>query len=335
MDDKAGVVGILEAIERMLARDVTPKRTVIIALGHDEEVAGKRGAVPMVERLAQRGVRAAFALDEGGAIASGLVPKLGSPVALIGVTEKGYATVNFTVEAKGGHSGQPPPTTSVGILSAAITKLEARPMPPRLDGAMREMVAWLAPEMPFGPRAALTNLWLAEPLVLEVFAHAPATNASIRTTMAATMFHAGVKDNVIPASAKATVNFRILPGDSSAGVLAHVRDVVADDKVRIEIEQSSVAEPSPVSRTTAEGFVAIARTVREVFPGTLVAPSLTLGATDGRHYTRIADDVYRFLPMPVSPTDLARVHGTNERIGVAALGDAVRFYERLLETTTQ
>ena len=94
--------------------------------------------------------------------------------------------------------------------------------------------AWAAPEMSFGQRMVLGNTWLTWPLVSRVFAKSAALDASIRTTTAVTVFRSGVKDNVVPRTAEATVNFRILPGDTSDSVLAHVRAAIDDARVRIE-----------------------------------------------------------------------------------------------------
>ena len=333
LDDKLSLLGIMEATEELLAHGFVPKRTLILAFGHDEEIAGKHGAVVMAELLASRGVHAELAVDEGGAITDGMIPQVPAKVAVIGLGEKGYATVTLSVEAPGGHSSTPAAHTSIGILASALAKLESHPMEPRIDGAMRQFASYTAPEMGFGPKVAFSNLWLTELVVIRALAGSTTTNATIRTTTAVTMFNGGVKDNVIPQSAKATVNFRILPGDSSASVLEHIRLSVSDERVKATVEASSLAEPSPLSSADSPGFTALARTIREVFPDTVVAPSLTLGATDGRHYVKVAKDVYRFLPVVLKPTDMTRVHGTDERVSVDAVRDAVRFYRRLIDTT--
>jgi carboxypeptidase PM20D1 len=156
-----------------------------------------------------------------------------------------------------------------------------------------------------------------------------ATNAMLRTTTAMTILNAGNKENVLPGRAEAVVNFRILPGDTSASVLAHVKRVIADD--RIEVAPLGPAfEPSKLSSAGADSFRLVERTVREVFPDAMVAPGLMLAASDARHFDAITDQSYRFMPIRFKPEDLARPHGTDERIGVEQLADMVRFYHRLL-----
>jgi carboxypeptidase PM20D1 len=203
-------------------------------------------------------------------------------------------------------------------------------MPARFDGATAQFFQWAAPEMGFGLRLALANTWLTWPIISRVFAGAPALDASIRTTTAVTIFRAGVKDNVVPRTAEAWVNFRVLPGDTTDGVIAHVRSVIDDSRVAIEPQAATRSEPTPLSHADSRAFGAIATALREVFPGSTVAPALVLGATDGRQYQRVADDVYRFLPISLRPEDVARFHGTDERIATESLVNAARFYRRLL-----
>ena len=143
-----------------------------------------------------------------------------------------------------------------------------------------------------------------------------------------------MKENVLPSHAWAAVNFRILPGDTIDDVVEHVRRSVADERVRVELSSRSTARnPSPVSPVDAEGFEVLQRTIGEVFPGILVAPYLVLGGTDARHYKTVSDNLYRFGPFASTSDARRRVHGTNERIGVEPLGDAVRFYIRLIRNS--
>jgi carboxypeptidase PM20D1 len=218
LDDKIGVLALLEAVETLVAQGFHPRRTVYLAFGHNEETQGS-GAARIAQLLRERGVRPEFVLDEGSVIGRGLVPGLAKRVALIGIAEKGYASVELTVRNAGGHSSMPPRETAVGALARAIERLEEHQMPERLDGPTRLMLEQLGPEFPYVQRMAVANLWLFGPLVERQLAAAPSTNASIRTTTAPTIFQAGVKDNVLPASARAVVNFRILPGDSVGSVL--------------------------------------------------------------------------------------------------------------------
>jgi carboxypeptidase PM20D1 len=181
--------------------------------------------------------------------------------------------------------------------------------------------------------AAFANLGATRRLVKRRLAADPQTNALIRTTAAPTMLEGSVKDNVLPARARAVVNFRLLPGDTVQGLLAHVRRVVADPRVEVRPFGPLTAEPSPISPTDGEAFAALHRTIAEIFPAAVVAPYLVVGATDARHFTGLTPNVYRFTPMWVSPADMARIHGTDERVAVGAYADAIRFYHQLIRNT--
>jgi carboxypeptidase PM20D1 len=173
-------------------------------------------------------------------------------------------------------------------------------------------------------------------LIVRQLEASPATNATLRTTTAATIIEGGVKDNVLPAHARAVVNFRIKPGNSVNEVVAHVRKVVDDRRVEIKLLEPGIGqEPSPESSTTGAGFLTIERTIRQVFPEAVVAPSLVVAATDTRHYQTLADDVYRFLPIIVNRDDLSRIHGTDERIAEEGYKDCVRFYVQLLKNESE
>jgi len=333
LDDKVGVVAILESVEALLREGFQPRRTVVLAFGHDEEQAGVEGAGGLASALVERGVHAEFVLDEGGPITMGVVPGVRAPVAVVGVSEKGYVTVELTATTPGGHSSTPPRDTAVSVLARAVERVQGSPMPASVERGVGKFADFIAPEMAFGYRLVFSNRTLFGPLLGAVLSGGQATNATIRTTTAATVFQAGVKDNVLPATARALVNFRIVPGDTSAAVLAHVNRVIEDPRVVARPLPETLNEPSPVSSTDSRAFARIAQTVRDVFPDTLVAPSTFIGATDGRLYTRVAPDTYRFLPVPLTSQDIGRIHGKDERIAVADLANAVRFYRQLMRAS--
>jgi len=207
-------------------------------------------------------------------------------------------------------------------------------MPARLYGPTLQLLDRISPQLPFVQRAAFANLWLSRRLVLGTLEGSPTTNAMIRTTTAATIFQAGSKDNVLASRARAVVNFRILPGDSVAGVLQHVRHVIDDSRVEVSIVGGFSAEPSPVSGTESESFNLLERTIRSVTSEALVAPYLVVVATDSRHYSGLSPNVFRFLPLRLTGSDLDRIHGTNERIAVHHYEEAIRLYRQLILNAT-
>jgi carboxypeptidase PM20D1 len=184
-------------------------------------------------------------------------------------------------------------------------------------------------------RIALSNYWLFRPLLDRKFEKVPSMNALIRTTTAPTMVAAGMKDNVLPGNASATVNFRLLPGDTIADVKAHIRKTVANDAVRISDYGNFNTEASNVASAAAPEFVQLSRTVQEIFPSAVVAPGLMIGASDSRHMQSLSPNVFKFTPLQASPEDLTRFHGTNERVSVTAYSEMIRFYHQLAKNTAQ
>jgi len=330
IDNKSSVIGTLEAIEMLLAEGFQPLRTVYLAYGHDEEVGGAAGARHIAALLKSRGIQPEMVLDEGGVIADGLLPGLSEPVALVGIAEKGFVTIELNTRVAGGHSSLPPRQTAVGILSAAIARLEQTPMRARLEGPARELFDRIGPRFPVIERAVFANLWLTAPFVLRRLAESPTTNAMVRTTAAPTIFQAGTKDNVLPSHARAVINFRILPGDTVADVEEHVKRAVDDSRVDVRSVGRFSAEPSAVSSTDSESFRLLERTIRSVAPDTIVAPYLVVVVTDARYYSGLSRNVFRFLPLRLAPRDLERMHGSDERVGIREYESAIRTYRQLV-----
>jgi carboxypeptidase PM20D1 len=330
IDDKAGVLGTLEAVEMLLGEGYRPARTVYLAYGDDEEVGGLRGAREIASLLERRGVRLEMVLDEGGVVGDRILPGIADPVALVGVAEKGFATIELSTRVSGGHSSMPPRQTAVGIIGAAVAKLEEHPMPARLDGPTRQLVDRIGPRFPIPGRLVFANLWLTQPLVIARMEERPATNAMVRTTTAPTISEAGTRDNVLPGYARAVINARILPGDSVSAVVEHVRRVIDDERVDVALAGRFTAEPSAVSSTATAAFRTVERSIRSAAPDVIVAPYLVAVATDARHYGRLSDNVFRFLPIRLTPSDLERIHGVDERIGIREYESAVRTYRRMI-----
>ena len=334
-DDKGNLMAQLEAVEMLVASGYQPERTVYLAYGADEEVGGLRGAARIAALLKERQVQLEFVIDEGLLITEGIMPGLNQPAALIGVAEKGYLSVVLKLAATPGHASMPPPkgTSAIAMMSAALKRIDDDQLPGGIRGVAGDMFATIAPEMSGFSRVALSNLWLFDSIVQKQLEAGASTNAMLRTTTALTIVNAGNKENVLPGLAEATVNFRLLPGDAKEQVIARVKDqvtqAVGSDRFELYALPGAV-DASKVSPTDSAQYQLINRTVREVFPGTLVAPGLMIGATDSIHFGDISDHIFKFSPVRAKPQDLPRFHGTNERIAVSNLTELIRFYHRLL-----
>lgn len=334
IDDKIGVIGLLEATERLLKEGYKPERTLYLSFGHDEEIGGLKGAKVIVEHLKAQGVEAEYVLDEGGTISQGIIPGITKDVALIGVAEKGYVSLELSVKKEGGHSSMPEKESAIDILSAAIVKVKSQPFPAKLAGPIAGFIEYLGPEMSGINRFIFANRWLFNSIITGVYEKTGSGNALVRTTTAPTIFNAGVKDNVIPQNAKATINFRIMSGEDSNSVMERVKKLINDPRIKIEKGRMQ-SEPSKVSSTNSFGFRQLQSTIAEVYPDALVAPFLVIAGTDAKHFEPIANDIYRFSPMIINPNNIKSFHGLNERIAVKDFKQAVRFYHRLIENSTK
>ncbi|MBY0565352.1 MAG: M20/M25/M40 family metallo-hydrolase [Hyphomonadaceae bacterium] len=330
IDDKGSLVAILEAAELLAAQGRRPTRTILFAFGHDEEIGGE-GAQAMAQVLADRGVRAWFAIDEGLAIID-RHPLTGRPTALIGIAEKGFATLRVSAVGRPGHSSMPPPETAVSLVAEAVDRVHSMRIERQLGGGpAHAMMRALAPELSLTTRAAVANEWLFGPALQQRFAQDPAAMALIGTTVAPTMMNAGVRPNVLPGEATAMINFRLHPRDTAADILARARAGIAD----IEGVTLDWAEPpreaSATSSVTSSSYALIAALSEASYGEAAVAPGLVLGGTDSRHYGSVAENVYRFAPMVLSSDDLETIHGNNERVSVENLERLIRFYAGLME----
>jgi carboxypeptidase PM20D1 len=328
IDDKGSLIGLFEGLEALAAGGFVPARTVIVVSGHDEE-AGGQGAAAAAQLLQQRGVRAQFVLDEGLAVISDF-PLLGRPVALIGVAEKGYATLRVTAPAAGGHSSTPPPQTGVEVLARAVLAITDKPFPLQFQGPAAGMIRALAPEASLPVRVAVANEWLLRPLLIRQIAATPAGAATLHTTIAPTMLRGSPKENVLPQDAAAWINYRIAPGTTVDDVMQRAQQATQGLDVRLAWEGTAY-DPSPVSASDSEAFRVLAALASED-GRTPVAPGLVNATTDSRHMVQIADDVYRFQPIVESIEGLGMIHGTNERMTLDNLRRTAGFYARLVAT---
>ncbi len=329
LDCKGPLVGELEAVEYLLRHGFQPLRTVYLAFGHDEEVGGT-GARATAVWLQDHGVELKAVLDEGGVIAEAVLPGVDGPAALVGNVEKGYLTLELSVTQPPGHSAAPPKHTAIGILARAITRIEARPLPSRLDMVV-SMFRGLGTALPFSLRLVMANTWLFGGALKRVLSASMMTNAMTRTTAAATVVSGGVKDNILPGEARALVNFRLLPGDTRADVLDRVGRIIDDDRVVVQAGASSFKnEPSPVSPTDTAAFGQLSTTIRQIFGAIPVAPYLVFGGTDARSYHLVCKNIYRFSPVRMDKQDLERIHGIDECIAVDDLDKMVRFFVQLI-----
>ena len=327
LDDKGSLISIFEALTRCLQQGLKPVRTIYIASGSDEEVGGKTGAATIAAYCKQNKLHFCFYEDEGLMVTAGVVPNMKKDVALIGTAEKGYMTLELTVNMPGGHSSKPQKETALDVLVKAVKKVHDKPFEKMLSPSTDEFIDYLAYEMPMPLKMVFANKWLFKNIILSEYARSDAGNALVRTTGVATVINAGLQDNVIPAKVSAKINFRILPGQTAEQVEQKVEHIINDKRVHLSAFEK--VEPSATTPAAAWGFGLLQKTSAEVFPEVVVAPSLMIGATDSKHFAGLTDETYRFFPTRMDNEAIGSIHGINERIKIPYFMETIRFYETL------
>jgi carboxypeptidase PM20D1 len=333
LDDKCTLLSMLEGVEYLLKDGFQPARSIYLAFGFDEEVSGKQGAGKIAAHLKSQGTEFEYITDEGDLIITGAVPGIQAPVALIGMAEKGFLSLELSAYSEGGHASMPPRQTTLGIVAAAIDKLEKSPFPAHMSGPTGDMFDYLGPSMRFPYNVIFANMWLLGPVIEDQLASSPATDATVRTTIAPTMFQGSQRDNVLPSHAAAVVNFRLMPGDSIESVTQRVKTVINDPRVSVKQYGQGGTEPSPVSSTTSWSFMIFNKTIRQIFPEALVSPALVNSASDSSRYIGLSPNILRFLPQRFESKDLILLHGTNERISISNYGEMINFYIQLVRNS--
>jgi carboxypeptidase PM20D1 len=329
LDDKGSLISILEAVEKLLEEGFVPERTIYLAFGDDEEVLGK-GAITIATSLKNLGVEAEMVLDEGLSLTSGIVPMISEPVALIGTSEKGYLTVELTSKSVGGHASMPESETAISILSKAIVNITENQPAPEFTPPVKGFLNFIGPEIPWPARIVFANQWLLGGVLKSIYASSAPGNASVRTTIAPTMLKAGIVENVLPTEARATINIRLLPGDTSEKVIPRLIKVINDDRIVVTAFENS-KEPDKVSPINCNAFNVLNKTIKENFENTYVAPMLVTGATDSYYFSEVSQHVYRFAPCLITSENLNTTHGDNEKITIENYKAMINFYYRIMK----
>jgi carboxypeptidase PM20D1 len=331
LDIKMSLVTMLEAAESLITGGFRPLRGMYFAFGGDEEIDGREGAGAIAAYLQAGGVALEYVLDEGTVISRGLHGGPETALALVSIAEKGHCNLDLSVTTRAGHASLPHRHTALGILCRAVARIESRPFPARLTEAVELFLRGLARHSPWPSRFVLSRPRLFWPLLRPLLASKNTSNAMIRTSQAATMMRGSEKENVLPSNATATINVRILPGESVATVMDRIIKIVGDPRVTVR-ENPSWRSNGPVSgaRVDSFGYAAIAAALGEAAPGVPVLPFLLSGSTDSKHYAALTRDIYRFTPVILDEDGIARIHGAGERISMDNIARCLSFYRSLI-----
>lgn len=328
-DDKAMVAVFAANLVRYRREGYRPERDLIQVATCDEEIVPSKfsGIVYLLKNHRDL-IDAEFALNEGGI---GLLDRNGNYVRLsVQAGEKVFQTYQLEVTNPGGHSSLPVKDNAITHLAGGLVRLGAYDFPFRLSATTRAYFERMS-RIETGQTAADMKAILREPPDTEAIARLsanPRNNATFRTTCVATLLDAGHATNALPQRARATVNCRILPGESVAEVQQTLARVLADDKIRITPAHEPTLSPPP---PLTPGIIGpIESVAAQMWPGVPVVPTLLAGATDGRFTINAGIPTYGVSGMFGDP-DGAGVHGLNERIRVRSLYEGHEFLYRLVK----
>ena len=318
----------IETLVLLKQSGVKLARDVIVAWTGDEESGG--AGIRWLFDNAPEQIAADLALNEGGGIqldAQGR-PKL----VQLQTAEKQYQ--DFTITARGttGHSSVPKADNAIYELAAGLSRLGAHTFPPRLLPVTRAFFAARAgleaPDVGAAMRKLATSEGEPPADALAVLDRDPSFAATLRTTCVATLISGGTRVNSLPAKATATVNCRILPGESVADVQKEIERVLANPKLEVAAtSEFGFGEPSDLN---GAGPAAIRAVVEQMWPGLPIVPFMSRGATDSRFLRARGIDAYGINPIALGENDESRMHGIDERIPAASLEPGLEFLYRLV-----
>ncbi len=336
LDIKNHLIGVMEAVETLLEEGYEPERDIYICFGHNEEVMAEGdacGATCMMKYFKEKGIKLDSVIDEGGAILNVKVDKvIDGHLAGVGIAEKGHVDFEISVNAKGGHSSQPPKHSALGKLSKIVCDLENHQFKAELTGQLQSLFTEIGKSTTYPVRCVMCNLPILKPLVTKICSNIPAVASMMRTTTAVTMAQGSPAPNVLPQKASVVANFRIMPGQTIEDVEAHIKKIAGD---KAEVKLLAGKNPSKISPTDSRAFKVIEATCKSMDPKAIVAPYLVMGGTDARQYEDVCDNIYRYSPFLMDTGLLLTTHGTNERIPVSSLEDGVAFFKRYIRLLTK
>jgi acetylornithine deacetylase/succinyl-diaminopimelate desuccinylase-like protein len=327
-DDKAMAAIFVVNLLRARAAGWVPAHDVVLALTADEE-GGEANGVKWLLAEHRELIDAALAINEGG----GGALRDGKPFyQAVQAAEKVPVTFNLTVTNRGGHSSQPRPDNAIFQLAEGLVRVGRYTFPVRLNPVSRAFFEATAPlEEP--KTAAAMRAILRNPRdtsAARLLSATPRYNAFLRTTCTATRLAGGHAYNALPQSATASVNCRLLPGESLDSVKATLARVVADTGIWITKTVPFREPPSIPSPLSAEIMGPIATVTRELFgPRVPPVPFMSTGATDGRFLRAAGVPTYGVSGLFGDPNDV-RIHGRDERILVKSFYDGQEFLYRLM-----
>jgi acetylornithine deacetylase/succinyl-diaminopimelate desuccinylase-like protein len=328
LDDKGMLVANLAAFIALKRGNAHLNRDVIFLATADEEQFGDASLKMLIVKYWDK-IAAGYALNEGGKI---IVNNGKVQYVAVQASEKVALNVTVIATGKGGHASTPTKENPVVHLAAAVEKIGNYSAPVHLTSIVRRYFEALAPI-----EDEETSKWMRVIDTPDRGEHAqrflsdasPLWNSMMRDTIAPTLLQAGVRSNVIPSEARATLNIRLIPGDTITVLLADLNKVVNDPQIRMDVElDGGLAAPN--SSLDTDFYATITKVCAKEFAGAPVLPFMSTGATDSAQLRLHSVQAYGLRPFPLTIEDDSRVHGDEERLPLAAFAKGVDLVTRIV-----
>jgi len=333
IDDKGMLVANLQAmlaLQRRVRAGARLTRDVIYVGNADEEAGGDFG-MGWLLRHHPDAIRAEYALNEGGRTR---IMANGRRYVALQMAEKVSHVVTVTATGPDGHASIPLEGNAIARLGRALAVIGAHREPTVLTPVTTRFFAALAPVWPDAREAqAMADVASGDAARVargaDVLRAIPVLDAVLRTGISPTIIEGGIRSNVIPREARATLNVRTLPGESVDSTVARLRRAVDDPRVTIAV--TSRGEDSPAMSADNEFFRAVETAARRVDPSIVVVPYLSTGATDSADLRRAGIKAYGLLPFPLEMPVEEAMHGNDERLPLEAFRFGIRFVTGIAE----
>jgi acetylornithine deacetylase/succinyl-diaminopimelate desuccinylase-like protein len=323
IDDKGMLAANLAVFIELKRSGAHLNRDVIFLAEGDEEAYGTTGMLFAVDKHWDK-IAAGYAINEGG----GVFLKGGKPQYIgVQVSEKVPANVDVIAKGTSGHASMPRKDNPVVQLSAAIEKIGNYEAPVQFNSITRAYFQALAPlqdEETAKWMRSLDTSDRGEHAARVISNQSPAWNAMLHDTATPTMLRAGIRANVIPSEARATINVRLLPGNQLAPLLAKLQQLVSDPAIRFE-PQLPLSETAPSSSLTSDFYNAITSVTAKNYPGAPVVPLMSTYFTDSTPLRLRNVQAYGLIPFPLNDDDMSRFHAENERIPLDSFHKGIEF----------
>lgn len=307
-------MGVMELMTLLILKrqGLRLQRDILFLACADEEQGGIRG-IDWLDANHPKLFDAEYVINEGG-YGSTEMFGLRRPIFSCSIGEKGPLWLRLVAHGAPGHGSVPHADNCLERLVRALYNVQSWRRPVKLLPEVRAMLERLR-------EAGLAGEETSEAALARLAEGNPLLAALLTDTVSTTMCNAGVKANVIPSVAEATLDCRLLPGHDPATFIEQVRSVIGDPQVEIEQVMES---HTPISPAETELFRTIEAVTLEVVPDAIVVPSIATGFTDSRAFRRRGVTAYGFVPCLLEPAELATIHGNDERIPVEKLATGVR-----------